>query len=85
MRAVDELQALDAVAVEKGVVLAFRACQESDEYEPVFLNLARSDVGSGDEAAMIAITDANGMSLGSYVVSRRRLDAALDRSEEIVS
>ena len=80
MHPVNELQALDAVALENGVVLAFRACHESDDYEPVFLNVTRSGVGTGDEAAMIAITDANGMSLGNYVVSRKRLDAAFARS-----
>ena len=29
------LRELDAVAAERGLILAFRACDESDGYEPV--------------------------------------------------
>jgi hypothetical protein len=72
-----DLQELDAVASERGLVLAFRACDESDDYEPVFLQVEAAGVGEEDGAAMIAITDGNGMSLGRYVVPRSKLDAAL--------
>ena len=77
MRPVDDLQTMNAVASEHGRILAFRACEESDEFEPVFLRVGAAGVGEENETAMIAITDANGMSLGSYVVRREQLDAAL--------
>jgi len=70
-----ELQELDAVAAERGMMLAFRACEETEEYEPVFLRFAPTD--PEDEAAMFAITDRNGMSLGRYVMPGRKLDAAI--------
>ena len=72
-----ELQELDAVASERGMVMAFRACEENEEFEPVFLSVERAPVGEDDEIALIAITDRNGMSLGRYVVGRSKLDAAL--------
>ena len=72
-----ELQELDAVAAERGLILAFRVCDESGDYEPVFLRIDNAGVGPVDEVAMIAITDGNGMSLGRYVVPRTKLDAAL--------
>jgi hypothetical protein len=68
---------LDAVASEHGRILAFRACEETGEFEPVFVRIGGADVGDDGETAAIAITDANGMSLGCYVMSRARLDAAL--------
>jgi hypothetical protein len=74
---VNDLQAMDAVAAERGQVLGFRACEDTDEFEPVFLQLERENAGEANETAMIAITDRNGMSLGRYVLSRARLDAAL--------
>jgi hypothetical protein len=77
-----DLQELDAVASERGMVLAFRACEETDEFEPVFLEVRSAGVGSEGEAATIAITDGNGMSLGRYVVSRSKLDAALADSQD---
>jgi hypothetical protein len=73
-----ELQELDAVAAERGLVLGFRACDESDEYEPVFL---RVEGGLDGEVATIAITDGNGMSLGRYLVPSNRFDAALHEPE----
>jgi hypothetical protein len=79
-----DLQELDAIASERGMILAFRACDESEEYEPVFLHVERAGVGEADEAAMIAITDGNGMSLGCYVISRRKLDAALAESQDVL-
>jgi hypothetical protein len=72
-----DLQELDAVASERGMVMAFRACEETDEFEPVFLSVERTPVGTDEEIALIAITDRNGMSLGRYVVGRSKLDAAL--------
>lgn len=77
MEQLDDLQTMSAVASEHGRILAFRACEESEEFEPVFMRVEGGDGGEGNETAMIAITDANGMSLGSYVISRRQLDAAL--------
>jgi len=77
-----ELQAMDAVASEQGMVLAFRECEETGEYEPVYLRVEGGGVGEPDAAAMIAITDRNGMSLGRYVVSRGRLDSALADSQD---
>ena len=73
----NDLHTLDALATEHGKLLAFRACEDSDEFEPVFLQVGRAGVGAADEAAMITITDANGMSLGRYVISRERLHTAL--------
>ena len=72
-----DLQELDTVASERGMVMAFRACEESEEFEPVFLSVERTPVGDDEEVALIAITDRNGMSLGRYVVGRSKLDAAL--------
>jgi hypothetical protein len=72
-----ELQELDAVAAERGLILAFRSCDESEDYEPVFLRIENAGVGPVDEVAMVAITDGNGMSLGRYLVPRTKLDAAL--------
>jgi len=82
MGEIRNLQELDAVASEQGMVLAFRACDESDEFEPVFVRLEAAGVGSEGEAATIAITDCNGMSLGRYVVGRQKLDAALAESQD---
>ena len=65
------------------MVLAFRACEESDDLEPVFLRIFRANGESDREAALIAITDENGLSLGRYVVGRRQLDDALGRAEEV--
>jgi hypothetical protein len=81
----NDLHTLDALATEHGQFLAFRACEDSDEFEPVFLQVGRAGVGAADGAAdgaaMIAITDANGMSLGRYVISRKRLEAALGEAK----
>jgi hypothetical protein len=72
-----ELQEMDAIAAERGQILAFRACDETDDYEPVFLRIENAGVGPVDEVAMVGITDGNGMSLGRYLVPRKKLDAAL--------
>ena len=85
MDSMRDLQELDAVASERGMVLGFRACDESEAYEPVFIQIERAGVGDADEAAMIAITDGNGMSLGRYVVSRRKLDASLAESQDLLA
>ena len=84
MGPVSDLQTLDALASEHGRLLAFRACEESDEFEPVFLRFGAAGVGR-EETAMIAITDANGMSLGRYVLSRSRLEAALEAADELAT
>ena len=81
--AVGELQALDAIASEQGMLLAFRICEESGDLEPVFLRVDRANADTEHEAALIALTDASGFSLGRYVLPRRRLDEALDGAEEI--
>jgi hypothetical protein len=73
----DYLQGMDAVAAERGMVLAFRVCEETDEYEPVFMKFRRAKVGEPGETAMVAISDRNGLSLGRYVLPSARLDAAL--------
>jgi hypothetical protein len=72
-----ELQEMDAIAAERGLILAFRACDESEDYEPVFLRIENAGVGPTDEVAKIAITDGNGLSLGRYLVPRKKLDPAL--------
>lgn len=77
-----DLQEMAAIASERGQVLAFRACDESGEFEPVFMRVRGAGLGGDDEVAAIAITDANGMSLGRYVVPRTNLDAALAASED---
>jgi hypothetical protein len=71
------LQALDAVAAERDMVLAFRLCEDSDEVEPVFARVEQADVGSGAGAVLFSLSDRAGFSLGRYVVSRARLEAAL--------
>jgi len=78
-----ELQALDAVASEKGMVLAFRVCEESDELEPVYLSILSAGSGGESEAALLAFGDSRGMSLGRYVIPRDRLQAALDAAEDV--
>jgi hypothetical protein len=75
-----DLQEMDAVAGERGMVLAFRACENNEEYEPVFLRFEPADPES--EAAMFAITDRYGMSLGRYIVPRNKLDAAIAESRD---
>lgn len=82
MRPQRELQEMDAIASERGLLLAFRACDESGEFEPVFMRVGGAGIGGDDEVAAIAITDANGMSLGRYLVPLAKLDAALAKSED---
>jgi hypothetical protein len=82
-KAVDQLHALDAIASEQDAVLAFRICEETGDFEPVFLRLFSANVGEENETALVAITDDRGMSLGRYIVPRGRLDRALEDAEEI--
>jgi hypothetical protein len=82
MEPMEDLQAMDAIASERGLVLAFRVCEETGEYEPVFLGVERAGIGEREETAMLALTDRNGMSLGRYVMSRRRLDAAIEDAQD---
>jgi hypothetical protein len=80
----NELQNLDAIASERGAVLAFRVCEDSVDLEPVFLGISSGNTGEENEVALIAIDDQNGLSLGRYVVSMQRLEAALDRAEDVL-
>jgi hypothetical protein len=73
----DYLKGMDAVAGERGMVLAFRVCEETEEYEPVFMKFGGGAIGEPGETAMVAISDRNGLSLGRYVMPRARLDEAL--------
>jgi hypothetical protein len=81
--AMSRLRALDAIASEGDAVLAFRVCEQSADLEPVFLRICRANVGERNEAALIAIDDQGGLSLGRYVVSRSRLDGALERAPDV--
>lgn len=81
--AVEQLQAMDAIASEQGGVLAFRVCEETGDLEPVFMRVFSANGESEQEAALIALTDASGLSLGRYVVPRSRLDDALEHNEAI--
>jgi hypothetical protein len=76
-------QALDAIAAEQDMVLAFRVCEESQEFEPVFMRILAANSGEVHETALISIGDERGLPLGRYVVSRRRLEAALDTATDV--
>jgi hypothetical protein len=76
-------QALDAIAGEQDMLLAFRVCEESQEFEPVFMRIMSANAGEDHETALISIGDERGLPLGRYVVSRRRLDAALDNATDV--
>lgn len=82
--ALNELQNLDAIASERGAVLAFRVCEDSVDLEPIFLGISAGNAGEENEVALIAIDDQNGLSLGRYVVSMQRLEAALDWAEDVL-
>jgi hypothetical protein len=82
-RALTDLQSLDAVAAEKDGVLAFRVCEDSDEFEPVFMRFLAANPGASNETALISIDDRLGMSLGRFIVPRGRLDQALARAEDV--
>ena len=79
--AVNQLQALDAIASEQDAVLAFRVCEETAEFEPVFVRVFRANADEENETALIAISDERGFSLGRYIVPRARLDKALEDAE----
>jgi hypothetical protein len=81
--ALSELRALDAIASERGAVLAFRMCEQSGALEPVFLTVFSANPGEENQAAMIDIGDQSGLSLGRYVISRASLEQALARAEEV--
>jgi hypothetical protein len=76
-------QALDAIASEQDMVLAFRVCEESQEFEPVFLRIMAANSGEEHETALISIGDERGLPLGRYVISRRRLEAALETANDV--
>jgi hypothetical protein len=79
--ALNQLQALDAIASEQDAVLAFRVCEETAEFEPVFVRVFRANADEDNETALIAISDERGLSLGRYIVPRARLDRALELAE----
>ena len=81
--ALDQFQALDAIASEQDAVVAFRVCEETGDFEPVFLRLFRANAQADNETALVAISDTRGLSLGRYIVPRDRLDRALEGAEEI--
>jgi hypothetical protein len=76
-----QIKDLDAVASESGGVLAFRLCDGGDELEPVFARF-RQEPGdaAGGGAAMISLSDRNGLSLGTYVLPMQKLRAALSEA-----
>jgi hypothetical protein len=76
-------QALDAIAAEQDMVLGFRVCEESQEFEPVFMRILAANSGEEHETALISIGDERGLPLGRYVVSRRRLEAALEDARDV--
>jgi hypothetical protein len=80
---VDDLHALDAVAAEQNGVLAFRVCEDSDEFEPVLMRILAANPGAQNETALISIEDRSGLSLGRYVVPRARLDQALTQADDV--
>jgi hypothetical protein len=82
---VDELQALDAVASENGAVLAFRMEDGAEDLEPVFMRVFSANAGEQNEVALFELTDRDGLSLGRYVISRRRLEMALVHAEDLGS
>lgn len=81
--AVRDLQALDAVASERGMVLAFRVCEGSGDLAPVFLRILSAEPGEDNEATLISVSDEQGRSLDRYVVPRSRLDAALAEADDV--
>ena len=81
--AADQLRGLEAVASERGMLLAFRVCEEADELEPVFVRAMCTNSGSEREASLLAITDARGMSLGRSVIPRAQLERALAHAPDI--
>ena len=82
---IDRLEALEAIAAEQDLVLAFRMCEDSDELEPVFMRVFQATGDSDPQTTLLAIADERGLPLGRYVVSRRRLDDALARAGEATS
>ena len=80
---VTRLQALDTIAAEMNMALALRVCEESGDLEPVFLRIHRANAGEANETTLIAIDDEHGLSLGRYVISRARLEEALDAAEDV--
>ena len=78
-----ELEDLDSIARDRDAVLGFRACESSDELEPVFLSILAANPGQFNETALVSITDRAGLSLGRYVIPRERLDAALNEAEDV--
>jgi hypothetical protein len=82
--ALNALRNLDAIASERGAVLAFRVGEGGVDLEPVFLAISSGNAGEENEVALVAIDDQNGLPLGRYVVSMERLEAALDRAEDVL-
>jgi hypothetical protein len=81
--ALNELQELDAVAAERGLVLGFRVCENGEDLEPVFFRFFKTRTDDGHETALISIDDDQGFQLGRYILPRERIDAALDQAEDL--
>ena len=81
--ALNELQQLDAVALEQGMVLGFRVCENGEDMEPVFFRFFKTRAEDGSETALISVDDENGLQLGRYIVPRERIDTALDEAEDL--
>jgi len=47
------------------------------------MRVGRADEGDENSPATLEINDANGMSLGRYMMSRARLDSALAESDAV--
>lgn len=77
--ALSQMQELDAVAAEHGGLLAFRI-EDADGLEPVFIRVELAEESDEAGAAMIAISDRDGLPLGHYVLPAAKLRAALEPS-----
>lgn len=74
--ALSQMQELDAVAAEHGGLLAFRI-EDANGLEPVFVRVELAEESDEAGAAMIAISDRDGLPLGHYVLPAAKLRAAL--------
>jgi len=81
--ALNQLQALQAIAEERGLVLAFRVCEDVGGFEPVFMSVDAANTGEDNEVAMIAIADEDGLPMGRYVIPRAHLDLALAHARDV--
>lgn len=77
--AVSQMEELDAVAAEHGGLLAFRI-EDAEGLEPVFVRVELAEESDEAGAALLAISDRDGLPLGHYVLPAARLRAALESS-----